>query len=355
MAASSWWPTPTSPNKWFTAEQIATSRAFHRPVAIASFLAATGAMLIAAGMTWYLRSIVLDYWVLALSPLAVLLPLLAHNWWAYARHSPRFGAMPALPRYIFLEATATTAALFFGVNVFWVLFRVVGVGVVGLLCGLCIGVLTTWAASGSVLSKNLAPAPPQVVIPFASLADWAGVKCQFLLESDSGSQALEANARATRQRGENSIVISPALLQRRAELQSLVIAHEISHLKHRHIGRVQLLRVGHGILWVLMAWTLSKVVGNRLDELWIYPSLSLGYMGLWWLLTPATAFVMRHFERQADSGSFELLGTVPTALARQLYGTSLANLSPNFWQRLFSNHPPPAERLELVARRIKAI
>jgi len=69
----------------------------------------------------------------------------------------------------------------------------------------------------------------------------------------------------------------------------------------------------------------------------------------------AMNFVARHFERQADADSYELLGSVPTELARELYARRLTDLDPGLISRAFSAHPPPAERLEVVSRRIPSL
>jgi Zn-dependent protease with chaperone function len=108
-------------------------------------------------------------------------------------------------------------------------------------------------------------------------------------------------------------------------------------------------------VWLILAWLVSRALGDRLDESWVYPLLVMGYVGIWLLLKPASAFVRRHFERDADRVSFHLLGNVPTSVGRQVHATKFANLKPSTIQLLFADHPPPAERLELIERQIPTL
>ena len=350
MAASTWWPTPTTPSKWFTAEQIANSRAYHRPPATMSLVAS----LVAFGLTLAVSFVSAGGraeagWLL--TPLAAFVPLLAYNWWYHDRHRPAFGAEAKPRSQILVGSLVTTTVAFMVLNAFMIIVRSVGVTLGSLVLVVGISIAAALVVPGLVDRSELAAVSPSAVTPFAAIAEWARVRCDFRVDQSSA----EVNARASRVQGKSTVVLSAGLLEQPAELQSLVVAHEIAHLKLSHPTKLRLMTVAQAGFVAFLGWLAALLFQDSLTDAGAYPLLAAGLLAIWYLTIPAMAFVQRHFERQADEGGYELLGTVSTNLGRQLHAKTYSNLEPGLGQKLFSCHPPPAERLELISRRIQTL
>lgn len=305
-------------------------------------------------LAWWANSTSLGIWVYPLAVLCLLLPLAAYFWWFYARHAPAFGADDPPNTPMLLGALGLVGSM--------VAISAGTLAMLGTFEGSALGLLAVLLASGAlswlVLSGPWIDDAHRVMASgdqtaFLALAGWVGVKCSFVLEDAFPTDG--PNARAERGRREDFVVVNPALLEESAELQSLVVAHEVCHLKRGHHRKMQWLALARAMLWVLGMWFVFGLASSRFEASENFP---------WWLLAsmvmfipPALAmnFVARHFERQADADSYELLRSVPSSLARELYARRLSELDPGFLSRAFSAHPPPAERLEVVSRRIQSI
>lgn len=350
MAASTWWPTPTAPSKWFTAEQIAHSRAYHRPPATMSMVASLVALVLALAVAFLSsREGTVAAWVL--TPLAALVPLLAYNWWYHDRHRPAFGVAPKPRSQILIGSLVTTAVAFTALNGFIIIVRSVGVSLGSLVLVVGIALAAVIMVPGWVDRSELGTVSPRNVTPFSAIAEWARVRCDFGVDQSSA----EVNARASRVKGKRTVVLSAGLLEQPAELQSLVVAHEIAHLKLSHPNKLRLLTGAQAGSVALLGWLGALLFQDSLADAGAYPLLAAGLLAIWCATIPGKAFVQRHFERQADEGGYELLGTVSTNLGRQLHAKTYSNLEPGLGQRLISRHPPPAERIELISRRIQTL
>lgn len=359
MAASTWWPTPTAPSKWFTADQIATSQAFHRPPATMTAISLGVSVVLTIGLAFLFRATSnhVLHWVL--TPVVLGTPWIVNQWWYYTRHRAAFGIPTTPVTQIIQRCLASTVLVFIAVNIGWILFRYLGTGVRSLFVGLFAVTGVNILLSILELHQRGEKVDAESASPFMAIADWAKVRCDFCLtavnEPGGRHTTFDTNAQAIRHRGINTVLLSPGLLERAADVQSLVVAHEIAHLMLGHPSKLKLFMAAQTWVAVGLVWLLSYRLRADLDESWVYPLLATGYVGIWLLLRPATAFVKRHFERDADKVSYELLGSVPTLVARQVHATKFANLSPSTFQLFFAEHPPPAERLELISRRIPTL
>ncbi len=281
-----------------------------------------------------------------LTPLAALLPLLGYNWWFHSRHRRSFGAPPKPISQIVADSVMATAIAFTAVNAFIITIRNLGttVGSLAILVGAAVAFAVF--VPHLVSRSELGEVPAEAAAPFVALAEWAGVRCNFALDQSLS----DANARAVMVAGKQNVVVSNALLAQPAELQSLVVAHEIAHLKHGHLSKLRVIDAARAGSAASLAWLVALAIGDSIRDQGWYPALAFGLLAIWWTTAPVRAFVLRHFERQADAGGYELLGTVSTNLGRQLYARQYSNLEPSVVQKLFSNHPPPAERLEMISR-----
>jgi Zn-dependent protease with chaperone function len=354
MAGSTWWPTPANPSKWFSADQLENSRAYYEPWDSMKRVVAATVLGFSLALAWWANSTSLGIWVYPLAVLCLQVPLAAYFWWFYARHAPAFGVDNSPKAAMLLGALrlAGSTALISGGTL--ALLRTFESAASGLLAVLLASAALGWL----VLRGPWIDDPDRVMASedqtaFLALADWVGVKCSFVLENPLLVDG--PNARAERGRREDFVVVNPALLEESAEFQSLVVAHEVCHLKRGHHRKMQWLALARAMLWVLGMWIVFGLTSSSFEAsenfpLWLLASVLL-------FVPPALGmkFVARHFERQADADSYELLGSVPSSLARELYARRLSELDPGLLSRTFSAHPPPAERLEVTSRRIQTI
>jgi len=222
------------------------------------------------------------------------------------------------------------------------------------------------AASASVLTGTvLAALAPVVLDPLFNdftplpegearadvleLARAAGVKVGEVYSVDASRRTTAANAYVTGLGPTKRVVLYDTLLDRysRDELR-MVVAHELAHVRHRDVPR--------GVLYATL----------------VAPAVALAVQRMSWALSPARATpavlpvlalaaalvsapvgivgnrLSRAIERRADEFSLQL-AAAPEALVsfeRAIALQNLADLEPPAWvTRLFSTHPPTAERI----------
>ena len=286
-----------------------------------------------------------------LTPLAMLLPLIWYRHWLYRRHRPNFGQSPVPYLAIVSGAVSQTAVAFTAINVVVIALMVFG--------GTAASVVLLTAAAGCaafwlprVISQpRLEPLSGTAASHLQTLAEWTQVRTEFFIDPEGP----DSNARSTRVNNRNAIVVTPALMNRSVELQSLVVTHELAHLKLGHLAKLRFLGAVQVVVATAATWMVGAALGQRLEEPRIYPVFVLSAVAIWVGGRLAASFVRRGFERQADAVSQQLLGTVGTDLGRQLHLTRFANLEPALWTKMMSNHPPPAERIELISRQVPTL
>jgi len=189
-----------------------------------------------------------------------------------------------------------------------------------------------------------------------SIAKKAGIEIRGIYQVDAGKRSRHTNAYFTGIGKTKRIVLYDTLLKSHTTEEILsVLAHEIGHLKKRHIIKQLMLTqiVSFFALYIayrLIEWpVIYKTFG--FEE-------SIPYVGLLLLavlfkpisffFTPVWSAISRRFERQADDYSYLLLKTTrPLCSAlRQLAKDNLANLFPHpLFAWFYYSHPPLTERI----------
>ena len=240
-----------------------------------------------------------------------------------------------------LLATQTGIALFLA----WWLLDLAGLAVVFLAMLVPFGPLATGSRPlGRPLDAYSAPGLSRLV---AHLSDRAGLgelpEIRFL-------PTPLINAAASRAQGRSQILVTDGLMRSLdgPELAG-VLAHEVSHLKHRDLASFR---------WIMAMQALVLAIGlTTLLLLGPHPALALALL----LAVPFMRFLAaahsRLREYAADLGAAELTGD-PAALARALY--RIEYRPRNFWEVLtgvrprpvsgqeesaFRSHPPTPERI----------
>lgn len=371
-----WWPTPHDPTQWFSPDELRSSQRYNRPVRRVALARAVGQVaLLALGQWALLERSGLGFeaaspWVVcfatgvAVVVVAWWLPTaLADTWFEY-RHEPRVGHRP-LPVGRFwmglagafagaVCGVAGLAGLFFlGVRLFgdwWWLGGVLAVvlGSVGLgLVGPRLGRL---AANFEALENH----------PFEGLAK--NLEVSFVRMDSDANPGPNAMAMGWRR---ITVAMTPDLLGADDELQQHVVAHELSHVRHRDalitMGVTALIESA-GLIFVarLVAsgWGRSRLdtieEGILISDPRLLPFVSAALVFGIVAVRPFLAWLSRAHERRADLDAHRVVGPTPEWALRQLHVTNRGDLDPPRWVRIFLSHPAPAERLELARRAQRA-
>lgn len=369
---TAWWPTPHDPAQWFSSDELRYSERYNRPVRRVALVRALCQVALLGVGQWLLleRSgsgvdiatpwlvcfglavtvIVVAWWVPT---------VMADSWFEY-RHEPRIGHRP-LPVGRFVSGlgaalfgamlgVAGLAALFhLGVRLFGDLWWVGGVlavvlGSVGL------------GLAGPRLSRLATSFEPIDDHSFDQLA--GDLEVSFVRMDDDANPGPNAMAMGWRR---VTVAMTSDLLEADEELQRHVVAHELSHVRHRdaHMAMAFTALVEALALILVARLVTTDRVRAWLDQLepelsiddprllpFIAAGLVVGVAGV----RPLLAWLSRAHERRADLEAHRTAGPTPEWALRQLHVTNRGDLAPPRWVRIFLSHPAPAERLELASR-----
>lgn len=385
--SSSLWPVPARPSTWFSAEQIAESNRYHKPlqfVAVARTLARIAGMLSAFWLGgWWLGSdadssstalsgaasggaasggaavtsgevgdVVSLLVMCGLVALAFWLPATVSDWWFDQVHEPRFGS-ERLPRHrlavgslvsgavLFVGLAGAAAVLSWAVNASQYWFIV--------LPAIAMGIASLGAVLGhrvAMRARTLTALDPESIEGslFGDLPLDAVALRVMNDRVESGWNALSTNSR-----GRPTIAMTRSLLEAPLEVRRLIVAHELGHLRLGHLGQTlrlglaQAALLGLGSSWMLAPWGLGLLAIET-----PIASLPVVVLVVWLLeavLNLGGAWLNRAHERQADAVAFELAQPMTLHTMRTVHTTGRADLAPGLLSRLTSSHPPPAERL----------
>lgn len=349
---SVWWPLDVDVERWFTEEERAAACEYHRPIerglvwrSVAQ-LSLLVAVLIAASVgelgAWTQVGAVVG---------AVALPRLVVDGWREYVHEPRFGAPPVSAAAALFTGSARLAVdLIVIVSAYW------------------------WITTAPFGSADLAiAAAGAVAVPMvaALLGPRLVLSLHRILDlSDDGRSRRVAELAAARGLGQprfvvldpvafdgaNALVtgtgrrvtvaVSRRLLEAPDELFDHVVGHELAHLRRRHVWWSALVS-GLSLAAILMGSALAVQAyaseSARLPALVLVAGAASMPFGL------GLAWLSRGNERQADHDALRIAPVAPEVV-RQLHLDQRPNLEPSAIGRWFGAHPPPAERLERVAR-----
>ncbi len=373
---TAWWPTPHDPSRWFSNDELRSSRRYNLPVRrVAVARAAAQIALLVVGQwlllersgvglsaetPWLVRFgagvavIVLAWWI----PTTV-----ADTWFEY-RHEPRVGHRPLPVRRFMVGLGASLLGAALGVSGLAALF-LLGVRLFGDLWWLG-GVLAV--VLGSVAMGLLGPRLSRLATNYEPLdgSAFAGLTknldvtfVRMAAETNPGPNAMAMGWRRV------TIAMTPDLLEAEDELQAHVVAHELSHVRHRDAMATMIITAltEAATLIVVARLVASDAVVSRLGQLEAgfgitdpraLPIVVAGLVLSIVACRPFLAWLSRAHERRADLDAHRLVGPTPEWALRTLHVTSRGDLDPPRWVRFFLSHPAPAERLELARRAQRA-
>ena len=190
------------------------------------------------------------------------------------------------------------------------------------------------------LARQLHALTVHAGVPVARIDEW-------MVDERASSTAMVAGIGRTRR-----VLIASDLLRHWSDEEvAVVVAHELSHLRHRDLWWALALNVGTIVagLWASDAGLrlLSGVTGGPADLVWL-PLVTLTAGGVWLLVTPLRHMQSRRHERQADAFALALTGEVDAfgAAVRRLGAKHLSEERPSTLARwLYHRHPSVADRL----------
>jgi Zn-dependent protease with chaperone function len=173
-----------------------------------------------------------------------------------------------------------------------------------------------------------------------AMAQQLGVKLQQLYVIPSGKGQM-ANAFA---RTGNTIAFTDLLLQRMSRREvDYVLAHEMSHLKLGHPGKLAGIRVGT-IVAIIFAFPYLRP--------FLHDSVLLRYAIIFALATIVPYFWSRRYEYAADAGAVAATRD-PEAAISALFKLAQLNLHPihwSHWTEKWLTHPSSLRRAQAIAR-----
>jgi len=193
------------------------------------------------------------------------------------------------------------------------------------------------------------------------LAERQGVAVGDIVQMDAGKRSRHTNAYFTGLGRIKRIVLYDTLLTSHDEEEIIaVLAHEMGHLKKRHvIKQVLLFSLASLVLLyaasLLIHWQpLYRAFGFTMTPAYV----GLFLAGILWepagfFLSPILMTVSRTFERQADRYALSIAGKAdPLVRAlKKMARDNLSNLKPHpAYVRFHYSHPPLLERIETLER-----
>jgi STE24 endopeptidase len=358
------------PLRFFTADEVAQSRRYHRPLYWAAALGAALEVGVLAAFAWSPAGDALDpsplpWWARTLAYAAIILAI------SSAVQTPLAYWRGHVREHRWHFSTQTLAA--------WAGDRAKAIAVnVGITAPLLLALvalartLRGWwvvptAAAFALVALGMSFLAPVVIAPLfnryaslqaeplatelRSLADNAGVPVEDVLVEDTSRRTRKANAYVAGLGRTRRVVVSDTLLAAASEAEiRTVVAHELGHRRARHVLLGTLLSCAGAIAAVVVLW---GVLGTEVSDPHRLPLVLLVSFGLGSAALPPLTAVSRRWERRADRYALELTGDAVayTSAFRRLAATNLSDLDPPRAIYLLSfTHPTPAERLAAAAK-----
>ena len=201
---------------------------------------------------------------------------------------------------------------------------------------------------------------PELRRRILDMAEHAGIRIRRIDQMDASRRTRHTNAYFAGLGKTRRIVLYDSLLAAHDHDEVLsILAHEIGHLKRRHIPKQLALAaaatlVAFAAAGVLVAWPgLYAGFGFARPEPFVGLFLAgLLLQSLAVFASPAAAAVSRRFEREADRFALLLTGTSEglCRALKKMAKDNLTNLFPHpLYVALHYSHPPILERLERLA------
>jgi STE24 endopeptidase len=216
------------------------------------------------------------------------------------------------------------------------------------------------AGGGIALSAGISVIAPVVVDPIFNrftalpagearedvleLARAAGVGVGEVFSVDASRRTTMANAYVGGLGPTKRVVLYDTLLESFTRDETrLVVAHELSHVRHRDVlrGFAFMALIAPATLRAAAAFAPGPPVAATLPAL----TLGLGLAGV--PASLAAARMSRRLENRADTYSLRLTDSPEPFISfeRKIVLQNLGDPDPPRWQRLFATHPPTVERI----------
>ena len=406
---SIWWATPSDPAHHFSDEELLASDRYHRPIRFAGLLATAAKVGLLLVATWLVagpfaaagsgsgagsatggsaadwlvdagffevltgRSLLIGA---GLTAAALRLPAIAVDaWFEYRfRHGtgPSDGFLPVQKDRFAATVVLLWLLLWSGLMVVGaVIYPIVArTGAWPLLLSAAVVVVVVAAAVVEWPIRRRLPGRAEPMHTgndgFAQLAERFGMSgVPVMVGAQASATAPVArhhfNAASMGLGRNRRIVVTDALLAEPDAVQDFVVAHELSHLRRRHLlgqtAMVATLAVVSILVLAAVAgidWPRASLGIDLVDPMHL-PAVVLLLLALGVVTGPAVAWVGRAQERVADADAIAVVGPLPVGLARGLHAQANTDLDPPRWIRAFAQHPSPAERLEFAERHRRAI
>ena len=358
-------PRRIDPLRFFSAEQVARARSYHRPLYWSAAVELTLATAFLAALAWSAAGTVLDpaslpWWARTLAYASIIVVLFAAVrtplafWRGYVRER-RFGC-----------STQTSGG--------WLIDRLKAVGVNLVLAPPLLLALVAlaralpgwWVASAGaafalvvLLFSFLAPVllaslfnrfmrldQEPLRTELHTLARAAGVPVEAVLIEDTSRCTRKANAYVTSLGSTRRLVVSDTLLANASPTEvHVVVAHELGHRRMRHVLLGTLLSLADVVATTIVVWAL---LGTGVADPHRLPLFMLIPVGLMLAIGPAANALSRRWEQEADRFALELAGdrAAYEQVSRRLAASNLTDLDPpKLVYLLLFTHPTPPQRL----------
>ena len=192
----------------------------------------------------------------------------------------------------------------------------------------------------------------------------AGLSVSKVLQVDASKRSGHSNAYFTGLGKQKRVVLFDTLLEQLTNEEILaVLAHELGHMKKKHILKRMIMMAGVALFYCWLAYTLvgwqglPSLVGINEASFYARVVILFFLSGiLTFPLTPLFSTLSRKDEYEADRFACDLHGNpedLATALI-QMSKENLSNLHPHpFYARFYYSHPPIVERVQHLRKLTK--
>lgn len=367
------------PADWFSADEVRKAKDYQRPVTVVRIVNGvlslglllaiiwTGAAVTVADWAgaevWYARLPVVLFFLLLLDSL-IDIPFDA--WMAFA-HDRKWGFSTQTPgRFVgdLLKGFVLNFVIF-GIlmTALWALIRTTDLWwVAGWAVFFLFSVVLAFLGPVVIMPmfNKFAPLPNEGLADrLRTLARAAELNISEVQVMDASKRTRKDNAFFTGLGKTRRVVLFDNLLEQPEASIECVVAHELGHWRRRHLAR--LLAVGtvlsfavFFLVYLVSTWdaALEWAGIESVEDPASLPLVLLALVGGQLAIRYISAWHSRALERQADLESLELTGNAEgfSTMMRGLVTKNLSELAPSRLAYLRADHPPPAERLELVKR-----
>jgi STE24 endopeptidase len=354
------------PTVFFTPDEVARARAYHRPLYIALAVDIVLTTLVTALLAfgwlgdrvfeaavgpWWVSTVVFTVLVLAILdlvrlPLAFWRGFVRERRWGFSTQTAGAWALDHVKGFVVgaVLTSATLLALIGSTHLFpswWPLVAVLGACLLVLLL-----VFVAPVVLEPVFNRFRPLEDRELAGALRALADRAGVPVREVLVADASRRTRKHNAYVSGIGSTRRVVVYDTLLgeAEQPELE-VVVAHELGHRRHRDIAKGTVLAMVSAAVAVLVAWPLDPTPRH-------IPLLLLVWGLLEFATLPFSAAFSRRLERQADRFALEMTHD-PGAFEKAFRRMAKANLSdldpPRLVYAFVFTHPTPVERLAAAA------